>query len=172
MRALLHERTTTIDLPVDVRLATCDRRYRVPSPGVSPHHRRGVTLAELVRTPAPHLASGSQTIVVVLGGEVVAAAAVADLSQHLMPSAQSVLALGQREDLPHPDPLAAHPAPLGDRRQGPGIRRSQHPYALVQTGPLPTGTPSSAGQVAERRVRYFFMAQCGKSACTRHCHDG
>src|SRR6185295_3582297 len=71
-------------------------------------HRRGMTLAELVRAPALHLASGlPDEIVVVLRGQVVAAAAVADLSQHLMPPAQSVLALGQREDLPHPDPLTA-----------------------------------------------------------------
>jgi len=54
-----------------------------------------VALAELVRASALDLTTGfPDEIVVVLGGEVAATAAVTDLAEHLMPSALSVLALG------------------------------------------------------------------------------
>jgi len=71
--------------------------YQAPAASVAAFadHRRGMTLAELVRTAALDLATGfPDEIVVVLGGEVAATAAVANFAEHLMPSALSVLALG------------------------------------------------------------------------------
>src|SRR6266571_2249198 len=147
--------------------------------------RRGVTLAELVRTAALDLATGfPDEIVVVLGGEVAATAAVADLPKHLMPSALSVLALGQREDLRHPDPLTPILPPWAsagkDRACGAlstrtcwSTRAPCRPARLVcwrsRGGGCGTSSSPSAGSRHARGTSTTDRAPAGTGCTTSRC---